>query len=239
MANRFAGGRGVRRRSLLQHFLVLIVAAVVVSGPVAPAGDEPPAINPFGSRQQERDDALLGYVEMSDGQVFAGMVYMTRDKRLKIYDDSMKRQREVPLRAVKEIRCQVVREWMEKEWRFKELALNEKYYTGREYPSREYTHTITLHDGRTISGPLAEIIYVDPVVDTAGSRPGGYRPDVKPMRFLLHKRDKGPIDTNLKSLKYVRLVKLGEDAYQEGKRKAARYRPPAEKAGTAEPAGSR
>lgn len=238
MANRFAGGRGVRRRSLLQYVLVLIAAAVVVSGPGAPAGDEPPAINPFGARQQERDDAVLGYVEMSDGQVFAGMVYMTRDKRLKIYDDSMKRQREVPLRAVKEIRCQVVREWMEKEWRFKELALNEKYYTGREYPSREYTHTITLHDGRTISGPLAEIIYVDPVVDTAGSRPGGYRPDVEPMRFLLHKRDKGPIDTSLKSLKYVRLVKLGEDAYEEGKRKAARYRPPAEKAGTAEPAGS-
>ncbi len=211
------------------YFVAVLVAATLGS-PCGTTAGEPPALNPFGPRRQEREDAVLGYVEMSDGQVFAGKIYMTRDKRLKIYDNSMKRQREVPLRVVKQIDCKVLREWMEKEWRFKELALNEKYFTGRKYPAREYIHTITLRDGRTITGPLAEIIYVDPVVDSAGGRPGSYRPDVEPMRFLLHKRDKGPIDTDLKSLKYVRLVKLGEEAYEEGKRKAARYRPAAKQA---------
>ena len=88
------------------------------------------------------------------------MIYLTRDKRLKIYDEQLQRQREVPLQAVKEIECKVKKEWMEKEWKFKETTSDEKIYTGRSYPAREYLHTITLRDGRTITGPLAAIVYV-------------------------------------------------------------------------------
>lgn len=188
-------------------------------------GDEPPALNPFGPVRHEREDAIPGYLEMSDGKVYPGAIYMTRDKRLKLYDESLERQREVPLRVVKQIECKVLKEWMEREWRFKELTKAEKYYTGRKYPSREYTHTITLNDDRTITGPLAEIVYVKPYLDPKATPSGSYRPEAKVERFMLHKRDKGKPGEDLKSLTYVRLIKLGEEALEEGRRKAARYRP--------------
>jgi len=200
-----------------------LTAAVVGSAPLL-GGEEPPALNPFGPVRQDRDDAIAGYIELSDGTVHPGDVYMTRDKRLKIYDETVKRQREIPLRVVKQIECKVLKEWMEKEWRFKELALNEKYYTGHEYPSREYVHTITLQDGRTITGPLSEIIYVKPYAYSPDA-PLSYRPEVKPERFLLHKRQKGELDKDLDSLVYVKMIKLGDEALEEGKKKAGRSRP--------------
>ncbi len=113
----------------------------------ADAQDDPPAINPFGKPNQPREDAFAGCVELSDGNLHPGKLYMTRDLRLKIYDEQLKRQREVPLGVVASIECAVQREWMEKEWRFKANADNEKVYTGRSYPVRQYTHTITLRDG--------------------------------------------------------------------------------------------
>lgn len=192
---------------------------------------EPSALNPFGAVRQGRDDAIPGYVELSNGKVFPGDVYMTRDKRVKIYDEKLKRQREIPLKAIKEVECTVLKEWIEKEWRFKELALDEKMYTGRSYPSREYAHTVTLRgreleDGtreedRKITGQLSEIIFVQPYVRSPDD-PNAYRPDVGPDKFLLHKRDKGESGTTLKQLTYVKRIKLGEDAYKEGKAKRAR-----------------
>jgi len=185
------------------------------------AEEEPPAINPFGPVRTEREDAIPGYLEMSDGKVYFGNIYMTRDKRLKLLDNQLERQREIPLRVVKQIECKVEKEWMEKEWRFKEAALDEKVYTGRSYPSRVYTHVVTLQDGRKIAGPLAEILYVQPIFDspdTATRDPSSLQAE----RFMLHKRDKGDIGTDLKSLRYVKLVKLGADALEEGKRKAGK-----------------
>lgn len=197
----------------------LLAALCVLTG--AARAEEPPAISPFGPVQQERDDAVLGYVELSDGTVYYGRIYMTRDKRLKIFDEELERQREVPLNRVREIEAEVAREWMEKEWRFKELALDVKEYTGRSYPSREYLHTITLDDGRKIRGPLAELIYIEPENRRS---PGERTGRVEPMRFILHKRDKGEVGTELKSLVYVKRIKLGEEAYEEGKQRARRVR---------------
>lgn len=189
----------------------------------APGEEEPPALNPFGQRDTERDDAVPGYVETSDGKVYPGLVYMTRDKRLKMLDEEMQRQREIPLRVVKQIECKVKKEWMEKEWKFKELALDQKMYTGREYPSREYLHTITLKDDRTITGPLAEIIYVKPYRSKPEPGSKAYRPEdePEPQRFILNKRNKGDFGEDLKSLIYVKAIKLGEEALEEGRRKAA------------------
>lgn len=184
------------------------------------AGEEPPALNPFAPVRQDRQDAEPGYVELSDGSIYVGSVCMTRDKRLKIWDANLQRQREIPLRAIRQIECKVEKEWMEREWRFKELALDEKMYTGRKYPARLYVHTVTLRsDGRTITGPLAEIIYVRPYADPSAGLDAS---KLQPQRFLLHKRDKGPPGTDLKSLVYVKLVKLGKDAYEEGLVKAAK-----------------
>lgn len=190
------------------------------TGGVAKGAEEPPALNPFGPVRQDRQDAEPGYVELSDGSIYVGSVYMTRDKRLKIWDANLQRQREIPLRAIRQIECKVEKEWMEREWRFKELALDEKMYTGRKYPARLYVHTVTLRsDGRTITGPLAEIIYVRPYADASARLDAS---KLEPQRFLLHKRDKGPPGTDLKSLVYVKLVKLGKDAYEEGLAKAAK-----------------
>jgi hypothetical protein len=149
---------------------------------------------------------------------------MTRDKRLKLFDKSMERQREIPLRVVREIECNVLKEWMEKEWRFKEMANDEKYYTGREYPARECEYTITLQDNRTITGPLAELFYVQPYAYSAGEA-RSYRSEVKPERYLVHKRQKGDVGTTLKALIYVKLIKLGEETVEEGRKKARSYRP--------------
>jgi len=172
---------------------------------------EPPSLNPFGNSgdQKPRDDSMPGYLETSDGRVHPGQLSLTRDARLKIFDDERKRQREIPLKAIKRIDCVILKEWLEKEWRFKENASDEKYFTGRTYPAREYTHKITLQNGQAIEGTLSAIVYVQ--ADTSKD----------PQRYLLHKRDKGEPGTDLKSLVYVRSIQLGEKALLEGKRKAA------------------
>jgi hypothetical protein len=170
---------------------------------------EPPAINPFGARGSERTDAIPGVAELSDGTVYVGKLYLTRDMRLKIFDQRMKRQREIPLRVVRRIECHVQKEWMEKEWRFQENANDRKMYTGREYPARQYIHTITLHDGRQVRGPLSGIVYVQQAAES------------KPRRLLMHKRQKGAIGSQLKALVYLRSVQLGNEAYEEGKRRLA------------------
>ncbi len=202
----------------LAGFVLLALPALAATG----AEEEPPTIQPFGPVRQDRADAVPGYVELSDGSLVVGNVYLTRDKRLKIEDRQAGgevRQREVPLRVVRQIETHVEKEWMEKEWRFKEAALNEKVYTGRSYPARLYFHTITLKDGREITGPLAEIVYVRPFASAEGPRAAQAEPE--PRRFLLNKRDKGSVGTDLDSLLYVRMVKLGDDALKEGKQKAS------------------
>ena len=87
---------------------------------------EPPALNPFAPVQQDRDDAIPGYLEMSDGQVIAtGNIYMTRDKRLEdLRPEELRPPAGDPAPRGESNRSNVKwkKEWMEKEWRFKELA---------------------------------------------------------------------------------------------------------------------
>lgn len=223
------------RTRCLPHFLIgryagyspligkagLVTTAIAVGflwlGASATAA-EPPAINPFGPPVTEREDAVPGYVELSDGKIVAGKVYMTRDKRVKVFDSTLQRQREIPLNRIKQIECIVVSERMEKEWRFRETTSDVKEYTGRSYPAREYLHRITLDDGRTIEGPLSEVLYVQP--EPSGSSSQGQQAPIEPQRFILYKTHKGPVGSDLKSLVYVKAVKLGEEALAEGQKKA-------------------
>ncbi len=173
------------------------------------AGQDPAELNPFepAAKAQARDDSLPGYVELSDGAIRLGRVYLTRDARLKIYDAKTERQREVPLAAIRKVEGTVEREWLEPEWRFKENANDEKVFTGRSYPSREYIHTITLRDGRTLRGPMSALVYVAPE--------GGGEAE----KYVLHKRDKGPAGMALGGLVYVRVIGVGEQAVSEARRK--------------------
>jgi hypothetical protein len=209
-----------RRLALLVAVGVAVVAFSIAQRCVAAEGEEPPAINPFGRTTAERDDALPGCIELSDGTLHAGMIYLTRDKRLQVYDAKAQRQREVPLQAVKQIDCYVAREWMEKEWRFKETTSDVKLYTGRTYPSREYLHTITLHDGRTISGPLASIVYLRPQ-ESNEVKEGKDAAAPKTEQYLLNKRNKGEPGQTLASLVYVKRIRFGKDALDAGQHKAA------------------
>jgi hypothetical protein len=188
--------------------LATLTGVVILTSPFGGA-QEPPAINPFGPRPQTRDDAVPGYVELSDGSIHTGKLYLTRDTRLKIFDTTLGRQREIPLRVVQAVKCTVEKEWLEKVWRFREMANDEKVYTGQTYPARIYEHTIVLKDGRRITGPLSGIIYVDEY-EGQGTR-----------KFLFHKRQKGPVGSDLKSLVYVCNVALGEQAMREGQQKRA------------------
>jgi hypothetical protein len=190
-------------------FTALLGICSFLSFPLRAA--EPPTINPFQKPPAQREDVLPGCLELSDGKILAGQIYLTRDKRLIIYDEEKQRQREVPLNVVKQIDCKIKKEWMEKEWKFKELTKDEKMYTGRQYPTREYIHTVTLADGRKITGPISGIIYVQPT---------GYSPDKnQPQHFLLHKRDKGQSGQKLKDLLYVKTIILGKEAMEEGRKK--------------------
>jgi hypothetical protein len=180
------------------------------SGQVARGRQEPAELNPFGGSAAKRDDAVPGYLELSSRSVRPGRLYLTRDAKLKIFDERAKQFREVPLQVIQRVDCSLSKEWMEKEWRFKENASDEKVYTGRSYPVREYRHKITLRDGRTIEGTLSAIVYLEAENDGPSER------------FLLHKRDKGPIGSDLKSLVYVRAIVLGEKALAEAKRKASK-----------------
>ncbi len=202
-----------------------VVAWLVVVALEIPPGEgkgDPPALNPFAktpAASSQRDDAVPGYLELSDGTVRYGRLYLTRDKRLKIRDADApggERQREIPLQVVREIDCQVKKEWLEKEWRFKELARDQKQYTGKSYPVREYQHTIRLRDGRTSTGDLSGIIYVIP--GELGPQAG----EAEPERYLFHKRQKGDVGQTLKHLVYVKTVRLGDQAFGEGKRLASR-----------------
>ena len=178
-------------------------------------GDEPTTINPFGRLHTEREDARPGSIELSDGSIHRGRIYLTRDKRLRMYDATVQRQREIPLEAVKKIECTVKREWIEKEWKFKETTSDEKLYTGRGYPAREYVHTVTLNDGRTIAGPLSVIVYLDPQpYDRA--RPAENQSEPKTKHFVLNKRNKGELGQDLETLIYVKRITLGEEATKAG-----------------------
>ncbi|MEE8451202.1 MAG: hypothetical protein V3R99_04775 [Thermoguttaceae bacterium] len=208
--------------STRSKFVVTAATLLLICTTVRAA--DPPTINPFGRKPAVREDAVPGYVEMSDGRIYVGQIYLTRDKRLEIHDRQLQRQREVPLRAVKQIECRIVREWIEKEWRFEEPGNPKKVYSGRTYPAREYLHRITLHDGRTITGPLSALVYVQPSVSsTEGKSTGSDRPPAKAERLLLNKRSKGRFGEDLESLVYVKLIKLGEEALAEGRKKAATH----------------
>ena len=208
--------RNIRRRDDMDFLRTFGIAGGSRPGGGAAWGEEPQALNPFDDKPATLKGAVLGYVELSDGSIRPGWVYLTRDKRLQLVDDKTQQQHEVPLSAVKQIDCAVKKEWMEKEWRFKEATSNEKLYTGRAYPAREYTHTITFQNGRKVVGGLSGIVYLQPLEYTPGATLTE-RGRLALERYILNKRVKGEMGADLKSLVYVKRIKLGKDAYEEAR----------------------
>ncbi|NIA22029.1 MAG: hypothetical protein GWP05_08740 [Anaerolineaceae bacterium] len=168
-----------------------------------PASAESAPANPFTKTAAGRPDALAGAVELSDGTVLPGLVYLTRGKDLEIFDTAKKKQRRIPLASVLTIEAVVEWERMDRQWRFKTAGHPEKVYTGKSYPNRMLSYRITLGDQGVVEGHIAgQLLYVQP-------REGRVR------LLVLHKRHKGPPGTKLKDLVYLKRVRLGEKARQE------------------------
>jgi hypothetical protein len=200
------------KKSSMWHQAMVALHVALFSFAAAVVAADPPTIQPFGRKDAAadappRDDAVQGYIKLSNGVIRPGWLYVTRDKRLKMYDEAVERQREIPWSAVERIECEIKREWMEKEWQFKETTSDVKLYTGRKYPSREYVHTVTLRNGKTITGPLAAIVYLQT------------SPDEEAESFLLNKRNKGEMGQKMSALIYVQEIKLGKKAFEEGMKK--------------------
>ncbi len=201
-----------------------IFAAIFVLCIVPLAVAEPPALkNPLSSRRESnvREDTMPGYIEMSNGRIFPGLLYITRDKRLEIYDVELKRQRTIPVERIAKIECNVEEEWMEKVWRFKELASDEKMFTGETYPCRKFSYTLTFDDGRSLEGPMSGILFVQPLEGDEDASVG-HIPERDAERFYFHKRDaeKTNIGKKLGDIHYVTKVVVGDEALAEGLKKA-------------------
>lgn len=173
--------------------LLFFVSAAMVRG------DDPP--NPFAApAAATRTDAFAGTMVLSDGKEIKGKMYLTRDHDFKIYDESKEAFRDVPLRVVDQVQSKVVKEWNEAEWRFSAGADKRKVYTGRRYPARIFIHELKLKRGDSIRGPLQAVVYVEPE-----QRDGSFG---KPVRYLLHKRQKGDFGQKLDELIYVDRIEL-------------------------------
>jgi hypothetical protein len=193
--------------------IILIASALTSSR----GTDDPP--NPFGESKTERPAAVFGAIRLSNGALTRGKIYLTRGQALRIYDPAREEHRDIPLKSVREIRGLVEKEWMEPEWRFKENASDEKVLTGRKYPARIYTHEVVLKRGGSIKGSLSAAVYIepdeekaDPAEKTAETKEADESRAVKPVRYLLHKRDKGEPGQTLRDLVYVERIVLGEEA---------------------------
>ncbi|MBL7140271.1 MAG: hypothetical protein ISS74_05110 [Planctomycetes bacterium] len=191
----------------------------VEEGPEPDAGASP--ASPFGPGREgpSRDDGVPGYVELSTGLKVPGHIYTTRAKRLKVYNIRRQVYEYIPVPALRSV--EVVIEWEreEKQWRFKEAGNPEKVYTGKSYPVRSLAWRLTLRNGHEVVGHmLGEPIYAE----HSGKRE----------RFILHQRDKGPLDATLKDLVYIRRIEFGPKAYNKAVDELARKAAEAGKGGS-------
>jgi hypothetical protein len=165
---------------------------------------EKPAANPFGAPGGgvSRKDAVPGYIQLSTDLKVPGYIFTTRAARLKVYNLDREMWEFVPVPAIKSIEAALEWERMDKEWRFKEAGNPEKVYSGREYPVRKVQYVLTLLNDHRIRGHiLGQPLYV--------------ARDDKADRFLLNDRSKGAMGETLASLKYIKHVELGPEAYNQ------------------------
>jgi hypothetical protein len=142
-------------------------------------------------------DAVAGFLVLSNGDRLEGGIHLTRDAVLKFsHLDAKGKNRILRFRLddLLTIEQVPIKERMEKEWRWLENANDEKVYTGRSYPMRELETILRPKKGPALRGKLTALIFVT----NANGR----------QRFVLHKRQKGKVDTKLEDLLYVKLVDL-------------------------------
>ncbi len=164
--------------------------------------------NPFAEAQFpfQREDALPGVVELSDGRVVAGGVYTTREKPWEIWIEAEKRWRQIPFLNCLSINAVVLEEKMEQRWRWKEMGVPEKVLTGKEYPFRIFEWKLHLIDDSYLQGTVkGQPVYVETV---AGKTFGP---------LVLHERFSGPDGMTLKDAVYVKRVIVSKRLFDQFK----------------------
>ena len=176
-----------------------------------------PAGNPFSNKNRPpRPDAVPGVVEMSSGKQLPGWLYTTRDKPWVVFDPAMDRWRQIPFITVLSINAIVTEEKYELQWRWKGMGEPEKVFTGKKFPYRRFLWEFKLIDGSTVKGAVkGQPIWVRRDNKTTG-----------PM--VLHERNKGKIDVDLKDLHYVKKIVVSakmRDAVLEDAKNRSTTRP--------------
>ena len=179
----------MRVRQLRHAVLLSIILCWAAHATFASDADKP--INPFRRRTDRwKGEAVPCKLFFSNGKKLEGLCALTHGKGFKIFDRAKSEYREVPLKLVAEVKCEIEKEWMEKMWRWKEEGSDVKVYTGKAYPVRKYVHTIKLVTGEVIKGDMAGVIYFLP------------KDAKKRKKFEYHKRNKGKIGQTLKDMVY-------------------------------------
>ena len=209
------------RRHNAMRCLIFFLISLNLSFAVKISADEPPVINPFGPAPTEREDAVPGYVELSDGKICAGQIFLTRDARLKINDEKMQTAAGSAAygRQADRLHGQEGMDGKGVEVQGTHEGRKNVHRPLVSQPGiRAYHHARRRsHDHRRAIGHRL-------CASRQPTRPpsrASIRPQVKTEKFLLNKRNKGEIGQDLKSLVYVKSIKLGKEAYDEGLKKIA------------------
>ena len=173
----------------------LMSQAPLATGPSADLSDIP-ATAPAAliSGQHHRDESRLGEITLSNGQTLKGRLSTTLGQPLRVFEEEKKQYEDIPFSLIESMRAMVVWERMEKEWKFKESGSDVKEYSGRMYPTRDTNYQMTLTDGTTVSGGVADPIYLE--------TPDGEK------TFILHKTDTGQPGQTMADLVYVQAVRF-------------------------------
>lgn len=173
-----------------------------------PKEEEKPA-NPFGDTKTARADALPGKLVLSDGKELRGKLYLTRDKKLEVFETGRQEWNKLDLKELSRLDISVEKEETVKEWRWKEAGSDVKVDTGRTKVDRTYKCTAAKLDGKKIEGHLrGTVIYVKEAEDKDARR------------FFLLWNSPGDFDQKPEDLVYVKAVVLGEEAVKEPKKKS-------------------
>lgn len=179
--------------------VVVLVAACSMGaeepGGPAPGGSPVSPLAPVGPPARQARPATVVF---SGGSKRSGQVWLTPGKRLKIFERAQEKYREFALADVVRIDVNPEKEVMERVWRWKEHASDEKVYTGEAYPWRKYVTTLAVRDRKgklqNVVGDMTAVLYLQE------------DPEKKPVRLLIHRREKGEVGQTLQDLVYVTAV---------------------------------
>ena len=156
-----------------------------------------------GAEGAASGDVVPGTIILSTGEKICGEVFLTRGKRLRIWDLERELYRDFELKKIAQMRIKVKRQRIEKEWRFKEEGSPEKVFTGRFYPRLDFTLTLTLLNGKRVECNLVrgQPLYVQP-------------PQGKKRRFILQPHLKGEVGQTPGLLVYPKEIVLASPGNQ-------------------------